>query len=55
MNDKAHQRLKGESPAGMPFFRVQTTKTSVNPNTGVAVPSGVTSEADQVVGDTTRH
>lgn len=46
--------LKGESPAGIPFYRVVTTKVSVNPTTGVAVPSGVTSEANQVVGDSTK-
>ncbi len=46
--------LKGESPAGIPFFRVQTVRLTVNPNTGVAVPSGVTAEASQVVGDSTK-
>ncbi len=46
--------LKGESPAGIPFFRVITTKISVNPNTGVPVPSAVSSEANQVVGDSTK-
>lgn len=46
--------LKGESPAGIPFFRVQTTRLFVNPNTGVAVPGSVTSEADRVVGDSTK-
>jgi ABC-type uncharacterized transport system substrate-binding protein len=46
--------LKGESPANIPFYRLQTSKITVNPNTGVAVPSGVTSEANQVVGDSTR-
>jgi ABC-type uncharacterized transport system substrate-binding protein len=46
--------LKGESPASIPFFRVVTTKISVNPNTGVAVPSAVSSEANQVVGDSTK-
>ena len=47
--------LKGESPAKIPFFRVSKTKISVNPNTGVSVPSGVTSEANQVVGDSTKQ
>lgn len=46
--------LKGESPAAIPFHQVVTVKLSVNPNTGVAVPGGVTSEANQVVGDTTK-
>jgi ABC-type uncharacterized transport system substrate-binding protein len=46
--------LKGESPAGIPFFQVKTTKLFVNPNTGVAVPSSVTSEANRVVGDSTK-
>lgn len=46
--------LKGESPATIPFFRVETVKLSVNPTTGVSVPAGVTSEANQVVGDTTK-
>jgi len=46
--------LKGESPAGIPFFQVKTTKLSVNPDAGVAVPAAVTSEANMVVGDTTK-
>ncbi|HEY7683822.1 MAG TPA: ABC transporter substrate-binding protein [Gemmatimonadales bacterium] len=46
--------LKGESPAGIPFFRVQTTKLLVNPNTGVDVPARVKSEANQVVGDSAK-
>jgi ABC-type uncharacterized transport system substrate-binding protein len=46
--------LKGESPAKMPFFQVKTTKLAVNPNTGVAVPSSVQSEANRVVGDSTK-
>jgi ABC-type uncharacterized transport system substrate-binding protein len=46
--------LKGESPAGIPFYRVQTSKLSVNQGTGVEVPAGVASEANQVVGDSTK-
>jgi ABC-type uncharacterized transport system substrate-binding protein len=46
--------LKGESPAGIPFFRVTTTKLFVNPTTGIAVPAGVTSEANRVVGDSSK-
>jgi ABC-type uncharacterized transport system substrate-binding protein len=46
--------LKGESPAGIPFFQVKTSKLFVNPNTGVAVPGSVTSQADRVVGDSTK-
>jgi putative tryptophan/tyrosine transport system substrate-binding protein len=46
--------LKGESPANIPFFEVKTTKLFVNPNTGVTVPSSVTSEANRVVGDSTK-
>ncbi len=41
--------LKGESPAGIPFHQVVTTKLLINPNTGVAVPAGVSSQG-QVVG-----
>jgi ABC-type uncharacterized transport system substrate-binding protein len=46
--------LKGESPANIPFFQVKTSKLAVNPNTGVAVPSSVTSQANRVVGDSTK-
>ena len=46
--------LKGESPAGIPFYQVKTSKLFVNPNTGVAVPSSVTSQANRVVGDSTK-
>jgi ABC-type uncharacterized transport system substrate-binding protein len=46
--------LKGESPAGIPFFQVKTTKILVNPTTGVAVPSSVSAEAQSVGGDTTK-
>jgi ABC-type uncharacterized transport system substrate-binding protein len=46
--------LKGESPAGIPFFQLKTTKLLVNPNTGVPVPSSVTSQANRVVGDSTK-
>jgi ABC-type uncharacterized transport system substrate-binding protein len=46
--------LKGESPAGIPFFQLKSSKLMVNPNTGVSVPSSVTSEANRVVGDSTR-
>ena len=46
--------LKGESPAKIPFYQVKTTKLFVNPNTGVTVPSSVTSEANRVLGDSTK-
>jgi ABC-type uncharacterized transport system substrate-binding protein len=42
--------LKGESPAGIPFFRVETTKLLVNPNAGVSVPAEVTSQGEVVGG-----
>ncbi|HEU5039837.1 MAG TPA: ABC transporter substrate-binding protein [Gemmatimonadales bacterium] len=46
--------LRGESPAGMPFLRLQTTKLIVNTgeakSAGVAVPAEVVREADSVVG-----
>jgi putative tryptophan/tyrosine transport system substrate-binding protein len=40
--------LKGESPANIPFFQVKTTKTVVNPNTGVTIPADVSSGAQAV-------
>ena len=47
--------LKGESPAGIPFFRVEATKVVVNPGeaskVGVTVPSDVVQQADSVVGE----
>lgn len=46
--------LKGESPAKIPFYQVKTSRLAVNPNTGVAVPGSVTSEANRVVGDSTK-
>jgi ABC-type uncharacterized transport system substrate-binding protein len=46
--------IKGESPAAIPFFQVTTSKTFVNPTTGVAVPAGVTADANRVVGDSTK-
>jgi ABC-type uncharacterized transport system substrate-binding protein len=42
--------LKGESPAGIPFYQLKTTKLAVNPNAGVVVPSDVVKQADTVVG-----
>lgn len=44
--------LKGESPAGIPFHQVVTTRLLINPNTGVAVPAEVSSQG-QIVGDST--
>lgn len=45
--------LRGESPAAIPFYRVQTTKLAVNPGVagkiGVTVPADVVKEADTVV------
>jgi putative ABC transport system substrate-binding protein len=45
--------LRGESPAAIPFYRVQTTKLAVNPGDagkiGVTVPPEVVKEADTVV------
>ena len=40
--------IKGESPAGIPFFRVENTKLLVNPNTGVQVPAEVAKEGTVV-------
>jgi len=46
--------LRGESPATIPFYRVQTTKLAVNPadagKIGVTVPPDVVKEADTVIG-----
>ncbi len=46
--------LRGESPAKIPFYRVQTTKLAVNPgdagSIGVTVPPDVVKQADTVVG-----
>lgn len=46
--------LKGESAAAIPFYRVQTTKLSVNPSgagqVGVTVPPDLVQEADTVIG-----
>ena len=46
--------LRGESPAGMPFVRLETTKLIVNPAeakaAGVTLPADVVREADSVVG-----
>jgi ABC-type uncharacterized transport system substrate-binding protein len=45
--------LRGESPRAIPFYRVQTTRLSVNPGEagkiGVTVPPDVVKEADTVV------
>jgi putative ABC transport system substrate-binding protein len=46
--------LKGESPAGIPFFQVKTSRLAVNTTTGVAVPAAVTKEATRVVGDSAK-
>jgi ABC-type uncharacterized transport system substrate-binding protein len=46
--------LKGESPAGIPFFQLKTTKLAVNPNSGVPVPADVMKDASKVVGDSAK-
>ena len=47
--------LRGESPAKIPFYRVQTTKLVVNPGDasklGVPLPADVVKQADSVVGE----
>jgi putative ABC transport system substrate-binding protein len=43
--------LKGESPGSIPFYRVTTSKVSVNTSTGTPVPADVKNEANEVVGD----
>lgn len=42
--------LKGEKPAGIPFYRLQTTKVAVNTGAGIAVPADLVKQADTVVG-----
>jgi putative ABC transport system substrate-binding protein len=46
--------LRGESPAGIPFYRLETTKLIVNTgeakDAGVTVPADVVQQADSVVG-----
>jgi ABC-type uncharacterized transport system substrate-binding protein len=46
--------LRGESPASIPFYRLQTTKLIVNPGDagkmGITVPADVVKQADSVVG-----
>jgi putative tryptophan/tyrosine transport system substrate-binding protein len=46
--------LKGEKPAAIPFFRLQTTKLAVNPrdagSIGITLPPDLMKEADSVVG-----
>ena len=46
--------LKGESPAAIPFYRLQTTKLIVNQGeagkAGLTVPADVIKQADSVVG-----
>ena len=46
--------LRGENPASIPFYRLQTTKLIVNPggagNVGITVPAEVLKQADTVVG-----
>ncbi len=50
--------LKGESPAAIPFYRVQATKLVVNPGDaskiGVTLPPELVKEANEVVGDSAR-
>ncbi len=43
--------LRGESPASIPFYRLQTTKLVVNSGVGITVPPGVVKQADSVVGE----
>jgi len=47
--------LKGESPASIPFYRLQTTKVVVNPagagKVGITLPPDVVKQADTVVGE----
>ena len=47
--------LRGESPASIPFYRVQTTKLAVNPGEaskmGVPLPPDIVKQADTVVGE----
>ena len=47
--------LKGESPAKIPFYRLQTTKLAVNPqgagDVGITLPPDVVKQADTVVGE----
>lgn len=44
--------LRGESPASIPFYRLETTKLIVNTGGGVTVPQDVVKQADSVVGAT---
>ena len=50
--------LKGESPAAIPFYRVQSTKLVVNPGDasriGVTLPPALVKEANEVVGDSAK-
>lgn len=46
--------LKGESPAGIPFFELKTTHLAVNPNTGVPVPDDVAKEARPAAAESTK-
>ncbi|MGH7517825.1 MAG: ABC transporter substrate-binding protein [Gemmatimonadales bacterium] len=47
--------LKGESPASIPFYRVETTKLVVNPGDagkiGITLPPDLVKQADSVVGE----
>ena len=51
--------LLGESPANMPFFRLQTTKLAVNQagaaKVGVTVPPDVVKEAGTSAPESTKH
>jgi putative tryptophan/tyrosine transport system substrate-binding protein len=46
--------LRGESPASIPFYRLQTTKLVVNQGMGITLPSDVVKRADSVVGEAPR-
>lgn len=51
--------LRGESPASIPFYRLQTTKLVVNPGDagkmGITLPQDVMKQADSVVGEAAKQ
>lgn len=50
--------LKGENPAAIPFYRLETTKLIVNPGgagkAGITLPEDVVKKADTVVGESAK-
>lgn len=42
--------LKGEKPAAIPFYRLQTTRIAVNTGAGTPLPADLVKQADTVVG-----